>query len=260
MKREDRLREILELLDQQERIEVDDLARQFSVSPETIRRDLSTLSERGLLRKVHGGAVKFQTAQEHSFTIRTYFKHDEKTAIARAAASFVSQGDSLFINAGTTTAVFARELARMVDDLTIITNSAIAANELWNRGRTRNKIYLLGGSFNGEDAETIGPMLIEQIQQFQTDHAFLTVGALSADGGFMEYRVEAAHIIRTMIHRSHRATVMADGSKLDRSALVKACDFSDVQRLVTDTQPSTELAEMLTRHALDVCIAPPVGS
>lgn len=108
MRRDDRLQAILALLQDSDRLEVDNLAEHFAVSQETIRRDLTTLSEQGLLRKVHGGAVRFQSAQEQSFTMRSYLYQKQKEAIARAAASVIEDGDSLLISSGTTTTCFAR--------------------------------------------------------------------------------------------------------------------------------------------------------
>lgn len=255
VKRDERLAEILLLLDQHERIEVDHLAEQFAVSPETIRRDLSTLSERGLLRKIHGGAVKFQTAQANAFTLRSHSAQPEKNLIARYATQFIDAGDSLFINAGTTTVIFARHLARVVEGVTVISNSALVANELWNQGVRRNFVYLLGGYFNGEDVETVGAMVIEQLERFRTDQAFLTVSAISGKQGFMDHRVETAAVTRRMVEQAQQVTVLADSGKFDLTALVTSCNFSDVHRLVTDDLPSQAVMEALEEAEVELHIA-----
>src|SRR5262245_53695093 len=103
MKRETRFKKILTILDEQGRVNVDELAQHFGVSPETVRRDLAAMSEEGMLRKIYGGAVKFQSAQENSFVLRTRQYAAEKTRIAQYATRFVKSGDSLLINSGTTT-------------------------------------------------------------------------------------------------------------------------------------------------------------
>lgn len=246
-KRDHRFHTILSLLDEHGHVEVDMLASHLDVSPETIRRDLSVLSEQALLRKVHGGAVKFQTAQETSFTMRTQANLAEKMAIADCAAQFVKAGDSLFINGGTTTAAFARRITQSIDNLVIITNSPFVANEFWNRGESRHQIHLLGGDYDGQEMDTVGPAVIEQIQRFRTDHAFITVGTVSATQGFMDYRMRAAEVIRAMAQQARRATVLADSSKLGQSALVIACGLADVDRLVTDSPPPDDLAEALDK-------------
>ncbi len=255
MKREKRFRDILTLLDERERVNVEDLATYFEVSPETIRRDLSTMSEQGLLRKVYGGAVKFQSAQENPFALRTKQYAAEKTAIAQYAVRFVNSGDSLFLNAGTTTTIFARELVRHVDRLIVITNSPQIAHEFWNNGHNENKIYLLGGYYNGAEIETLGGSVAGEIQQFRADHAFLTVGALSASQGFMDYRIEAAQINHAMARQAGRATVLIDSSKLDQMALVTCCSLEAIDRIVTDGPPSEDLTDALNQAGTQIHVA-----
>jgi DeoR family glycerol-3-phosphate regulon repressor len=259
MKRDQRLQAILSLLDERGHIEVDELALHFDVSPETVRRDLSTLSEQALLRKVHGGAVKFQTAQETSFTMRTQHNLSEKLSIAEYAAQFVNSGDSLLINGGTTTAVFARKIAPLFNDLVVITNSPLIANEFWNRGEGNHHVYLLGGDYNGAEMDTVGTTVIDQIRQFQTDHAFLTVGTVSTTQGFMDYRMEAAQIIRTMTQQTQDVTVLADSSKLGRAALVTACGLDDAHRVVTDSLPPDDLMQALDKAGIHLCVTQPIG-
>lgn len=259
MKREERLQEILTLLDDQERVEVDTLAEHFDVSAETIRRDLSTLSEHGLLRKVHGGAVKFQTAQENALPSRTFHNLAQKVSIAQYAAQFVDPGDSLFLNSGTTTASFAKELAKLVNDLTVITNSPVIANEFWNKGDSNNQIYLLGGAYIGTEIDTVGSMTLEQIRQFRADHAFLTVGTVSSTQGFMDYRVEAAYVIQTMAQQARRTTILADSSKFEKTALVTTFELRQVHRLVTDSLPPDSLAKGLDAAETRVYVTNPIG-
>lgn len=254
MKRKDRLDNILVLLDERDQLEVDWLANHYEVSPETIRRDLSELSEKGLLRKIHGGAVKLQTAREHSFKLRTHLHYEQKLAIAIKAVQFVQAGDSLLINAGTTTTIFATVLAEIDFPLTVITNSSLVAYELSLTEAQPHDIYLLGGKFRNADYETGGTMVIEQIQQFHVDHAFLTVGAISAKHGIMEYRVDAVQIARAMIGQARMCTVMADDSKLDDTALNKVCDFSSIDNLVTNVEPSTKLKNALDKGNVNLHI------
>jgi DeoR family glycerol-3-phosphate regulon repressor len=255
MKREKRFRSILTLLDEQGRVNVEELAAYFDVSPETIRRDLSIMSEQGLLRKIYGGAVKFQAAQENPFALRTQHYAVEKALIAQYAVRFVEAGDTLFLNAGTTTTIFARELVKRVNHLIVITNSPQIAHEFWNNGHTQHQIYLLGGFYNGAEMETLGNDVVDEIRQFHADHAFLTVGAVNATQGFMDYRVEVAHVTKNMANQARRSTVLVDSSKLDQMALVTACSLDMVDRLVTDSPPSDFLANALQEAGTQLHIA-----
>jgi DeoR family glycerol-3-phosphate regulon repressor len=255
MKREKRFKDILTLLDERERVNVEDLAAHFEVSAETIRRDLSTMSEQGLLRKVYGGAVKFQSAQENPFALRTKQYAAEKTAIAQYAVRFVNSGDSLFLSAGTTTTIFARELVKRVDRLIVITNSPQIAHEFWNNGQGENTIYVLGGYYNGAEIEILGSTVIDEIRQFQADHAFLTVGAVNAAQGFMDYRIEVGQINKAMVQQARRTTILLDSSKLDRMALVTSCRLDMIDRIVTDSPPSEHLADALNKAGTQIHVA-----
>lgn len=250
---EARRREILAALQHQQRVTVDALATSLGVSKETIRRDLTVLADRGLLRKVHGGAMNLQTAAESAFEKRVRLQLAEKQAIARQAAELFEPGDSLFIDAGSTTAVFASELARK-RGLTVITNSIGVAARLWN-GAGENRVYLLGGQYHGEVSETLGPLALELIGRFQADHAVLTIGTVDAVQGFMDYNIEEATVAQAMIRQARAVTVLADHSKLGRAALIKVCGLEAVARLVTDRAPAEPVRQALEQAGVDIVIA-----
>ncbi|MFZ4826074.1 MAG: DeoR/GlpR family DNA-binding transcription regulator [Phototrophicaceae bacterium] len=231
--------EILSLLHTQERVEVDELALRFDVSAETIRRDLAMLSEKGLLRKIHGGAARFQTAQEPSFGVRSILKSTEKQYIAQCAVELINEGDSLFIASGTTTAAFAHALTHL-NELTVMTNSTIVAHELGKHPQNKHTLYLLGGIFNADESEVMGGFLVEQVRQFRADHAVVSVGSVNANGIF-EYRMEAAILIRAMMEHSHNLIVLADSSKLNQASLIWISELEMVRHLVVTGTPSDEL-------------------
>jgi DeoR family transcriptional regulator, glycerol-3-phosphate regulon repressor len=251
MRREERHAQILEKLYHQDSVTVEELAGIFDVSLETIRRDLTVLAEGGLLRKVHGGAVRFQTAQEDTFALRSQVNHAAKKTIGKYAAQFVNSGDSLFINAGTTTAVFTQYLAEKTH-LTIITNCVSVADTAWQTLDDSSQIFLLGGKYNGADNETQGHLLRQQLHLFHTDHAFITLGGVHARNGFMEYRIEAADIIQTMLEQARRTTVLIDSTKLDKTTMVRICALDAVDRIVTEFPPPEALATALKKAGVDV--------
>src|SRR5690242_6657374 len=192
MRPEERRRKILELVNRSARVTVDDLSESLKTSRETVRRDLSLLSDQGLLRKIHGGAKAAQqhaqSAQESPLGERRASAQAEKIRIGRAAAKLFKPGDSLLINCGTTTIFFAEELAKY-GPFTIITNSPMVAQDMWatvNRG----PIHLLGSGYFGEAYETLGPQVVEQVQKIHADHAVLTIGSISGAGKFMDFNVD----------------------------------------------------------------------
>lgn len=248
-----RRQRILSLLESRAGIEVNQVAAELAVSRETVRRDLAVLERGGYLNKVHGGAVPVQTGTEPALSQRVLRHRTEKRRIAERAAQLFETGDSLFIDAGTTTAAFAAALVRVARGLTVITNSLEVARQI-GRSSTGPRVWLLGGEFRADGLETVGPLTVDQIGQFRTDHAVLTVGAVNA-GGIYDFNAEEAVIARTMIAHAARTTVLADRSKLGGTALIKVTDLRAVGRLVTDAAPPEDLALALATAGTELVIA-----
>ena len=165
--------DIVDAVNQHGRLSVEKLARRFGVSAETIRRDLSALSESGRLQKVHGGAKRARLSTEASFQARMSEEAEAKLHIAEKLADTIEPDDTLFIDTGSTTLACARALAQK-GAFTVITNSVHIA-ETFDRARNGASVHLIGGRFSTDNAQTLGPMAIEHIGGFQTDHAVLTV-------------------------------------------------------------------------------------
>lgn len=250
---EHRRARILDLLTTRQQTSVNDLADDLGVSRETVRRDLARLEDGGLLRKVHGGAVPLQTGMEPMLKLRIGQQRVEKLAIAERAASLFSAGDSLFVDAGTTTAAFASALARS-DGLTVITNSLEVAGCL-GAGPGDNKLFLLGGSFRADALETVGPLTVEQIEGFRVDHAVLTIGAIDEGGAIGDFNTDEAMVARAMIRRAGDVTILADHTKFDRSALAKVCTLAEVRRVVTDRLPGASWRRMLKDADVELIVA-----
>ena len=254
MKPIDRQQRIAAIVKESSRVSVEELARTLATSHETVRRDLALLSERGVVRKVHGGAVHAQTALESPYGDRSLSARAEKQAIAERAAQLFEPGDSLLIDSGSTTTAFAEALGR-AGRFSVITNSIMVAKELWNSSK-RSEVYLLGGRYSGENHETVGPHAIEEIQRLHADHAVLTIGAIDPTGIFMDYNADEAYVARAMMVNARQTTVLADSSKLCRHALFQVCEASQVHRLVTDQAPPAPLGEALRMAGVEVLIAP----
>jgi DeoR family glycerol-3-phosphate regulon repressor len=256
MKPEERRERIADLVRQTSRVTVDDLAVQLETSRETVRRDLALLSERGILRKVHGGAVPAQTALESPLRDRRAAARAEKLAIGRAAAALFEPGDSLLVDAGSTTAYFAQALGQ-AGSFTVITNSVLVAAELWS-APNKGEIYLTGGRYFGEGHEVLGPIVVDQIQRLHADHAVLTIGAIDGAGKFMDFNTDEAFVARAMIGSARRTTVLADSSKLNRRALFEVCEAGQVNRLVTDRRPDGPLGSRMEAAGVEIVIAGPI--
>jgi DeoR/GlpR family transcriptional regulator of sugar metabolism len=237
---------IEQVVRQHERVTVDALAELLGTSRETIRRDLTDLAERGRLRKFHGGATVpeprlTEVGLEGSFQARLLENTDAKRAIARRAIQLFQPGDTLFVDTGTTTLLFAEELS-LASGLTIITNSAAIA-ALAARGSS-NATFLIGGEYRADGTENLGPIAVEQIGRFHATHAVLAVGSIETVG-ILDFDMLEVDVARAMISQARSLTVLADASKFNRGGLIKVAALDAVARLVTEADPPREIASAL---------------
>jgi DeoR family glycerol-3-phosphate regulon repressor len=248
---------IVDLVRERERVTVETLARELDASPETIRRDLTELATRGVIRKFHGGAAATEAAvfgskAEGEFQARMQDHLREKRAIARRAAALFSPGDALFVDTGTTTVVFAEELARLAN-LTVITNSVTIVQTI-ARGNPANRAFLIGGKYRDEASENLGSLAVEQIGRFRAPHVVLTAGAIEPQG-VMDFDLSEAEIAIAMLAHARTLTVLADSSKFSKTGLFQVCPLSDVDRLVANRAPDGPLAEALPTNGVELIVA-----
>ncbi|WP_250514670.1 DeoR/GlpR family DNA-binding transcription regulator [Caballeronia sp. INDeC2] len=243
---------ILELLRQHKKVTVDFLSEHLGTSRETIRRDLTELSLRGQLRKYHGGATLLDRQTEGAFRSRLLEQDEEKRAVARCAAALFDRDDTLFIDTGTTTLAFAQELAAR-PAMTVVTNS-LAITQTMARGGEAHRVFLIGGEYVDEASENVGQLAVEQISQFHARDAVITVGAIDPSG-VMDYELREAEIARAMIAQAKRVTVVADATKLNRTALFQVCTLDRIDRLVVNELPDAALAGALAVAGVEVIVA-----
>ncbi|MEE4120735.1 MAG: DeoR/GlpR family DNA-binding transcription regulator [Paracoccaceae bacterium] len=255
MKPRDRQDRILQIVRRDGSASVEALAETFAVSVETVRRDLHDLASTGALHKVRGGARRIRLATEGSFEERRMEQAGAKAAIARTLAAAIAPGDTIFLDTGTTTLACAEELAR-IDGLTVITNSFRIAQRLGGSGGTSARdgarVFVLGGAWSADNAETVGPMAIEQIGRFQADHAVLGVAAIDAEAGAMDADFDEAQIAHAMIGHARHVIVLAHAEKHGRRAAFRVCRLDEIDVLVSDRQPEGHLAAALGRARVEV--------
>ena len=241
---------IIDLVRTRGRVTVDELVRDFSISAETIRRDLTLLATTGKIQKIHGGAVPPRDFGEGAFAQRMRQNTAAKRLIARQTHRLVSPGDTLFIDTGSTTLAMAEELNR-IDDLTIVTNSTAIARVISSANESA-RVYLLGGAYSEDNRQTCGAMAISQLDGFHGDLSIITVGAVAAGVGVMDYNAAEAEIAAAMIARSDRTVILADASKFDRVAPFVVASFDRIDNLVCDSAPTVALAASLEQAGVKV--------
>ncbi len=261
LSRHSRLDAILELLSQRGKLDVEELVKALDVSAATVRRDLDRLADQQLLTRTHGGAVP--TAASYDLPLRykaTRFA-DAKLRIAEAAAAMVRAGQVVGFNGGTTTTEVARALARRVelaDDTThsalvVVTNALNIATEL--AVRRHIKIVALGGVARPQSYELIGPLADASLGQINVDLLFLGVDGFDIGHGATASHEGEASINRKLVETAGRVVVVADHSKLGKSAFARICDAKQVDALLTDAAPDAETAAALAGLDVEVVVA-----
>ena len=218
---------------------IEQLAKEFDVSNETIRRDLFDLEREGVIKRIRGGAV-FNTllAHEMEFSKKLGNHQEEKQAIARMAVEYIDDNDAIAMSNGTTNIALARQLARMRQNLTIITNShevAAAANE-----GSSHKVILTGGQMRKHNGSMIGSLCLDCIGQFRVDKAIVNIDGVSIENGIMEYNTEEAAVIRHMLSISQTKMVLAEYRKFNEMAMNVICPAAQIDVIVTDWNVSAK--------------------
>ncbi|MEI3866952.1 DeoR/GlpR family DNA-binding transcription regulator [Microbacterium sp. CCNWLW134] len=243
------------------RVSVVDLARDFGVTTETVRRDLDALERAGALRRVHGGAVAASRGGTSEIAVadRGAVRGDEKARIAvRAAEALAGLGGSIFIDAGTTTAAFAREFAARtpVDGaarLELVTHAVPIAFDLGARADLT--LTLIGGRVRGLTAAAVGSAAVEAISQLRPDVAVIGTNGISAAFGLSTPDPEEAAVKRAVVSAARRVIVLADTSKVGEEYLVRFAGLEDIDVLVTETTPPAELGDALKSADVEVWTA-----
>ncbi|EER62100.1 transcriptional regulator, DeoR family [Acidovorax delafieldii 2AN] len=240
-------------------VTVKDLAKAFSTSPITIRRDLIELGERGLLERIHGGAIATQEVfaegseryEMYTYGERNDQQSQEKAAIAECAAQFISDGDNILINAGTTAQALAQAL-RGHQDLHVITNGLTVASTLGQGART--SVYVLAGRLDARKQATIERPGEEGLSHLQVREAFLGVHALSTQGIYMR-DPEDANMNRAFMAAARQVTVLADYTKFQAFASFRIGCWQQVRRLITDERANPLVLKAIGEQGVDVIIA-----
>ncbi|QDJ52648.1 DeoR/GlpR family DNA-binding transcription regulator [Bordetella hinzii] len=235
MLQETRLHRIRGLLSSLGQVSTERIAQDLGVSRETVRRDLLALEAEGGLRRVHGGIVATGGQAEPPLAVRQTVRAKEKRAIARAAARLVQAGQTLFVDAGSTTAILAEELAAMTG-ITVITNGLLVAQKMAAVHVTRpaNHVILLGGQVSASLAATCGDVTISDIHRYHADIALLSPVGVSAEHGATSFDHAEAAVARAMAGRAKRLIILADHSKLGHASRVAYAPAADIDVVVTN--------------------------
>ncbi len=234
------------------RVDVEDLAGQFAVTPQTIRKDINELSDRGLLQRVHGGAVYPSNVTNFAYDSRRILAAEAKQRIGAAAAALIPDKSSIMLNIGTTTEQVAFAL-RQHDGIMAITNNLNVANIL--REAPSAEVIIAGGLVRHADGGIVGEATIDLINQFRVDFAVIGASAIDEDGSLLDFDYREVRVAQAIIRHARRTILVADSMKFQRTAPVRIGHLSEIDVFVTDKPPSAGISEMCAANEVQLQIA-----
>ncbi len=241
--------EILAAARQVGKVTVEGLAAQFDVSLQTVRRDLAELCDEGLLQRVHGGAVLRSGVENIRYEARKALNAAAKRAIAENCARDIPNDSALFLNIGTTTEAVARALMQH-DGLLVVTNNMNVANILI--GNPNCEVIVTGGTVRRSDGGLIGNLTERMVSQFKFDIAVIGCSAVDADGDLQDYDLQEVGVSQTAIANARRTVLVADRSKLDRTAPVRIVSLERIDAVYTDIELPKPLETLCAEWGADV--------
>jgi DeoR family fructose operon transcriptional repressor len=237
---EERQDEIARQARAQGRVDVAELAVTFSVSLETVRRDLTALERTGVLRRVHGGAIPAERLRhETALSVRAGAQTEEKRRIAEAALAELDGATSILLDAGSTTAQLAERLP-LGRDLIVVTNALPIALAL--SSRTDLTVHLLGGRVRRTTQATVDHVALGGLADLTVDVAFLGANGVSVARGLTTADPAEAAVKRAMVGAARRAVVLADASKVGDDQFARFAGLEDVETLVMDNAVDPRVA------------------
>lgn len=230
---EERQAQILKLLREEHKVLVPVLCEKFNVSPVTIRNDLNSMQERGLLKRTHGGAVlKNKTGYEANVEEKLSKNYPQKEKIAEFAVNYVEDGDIIALDTGTTMLSFAKKLINK-KNLTIITNDINIASYFDDKDDVT--VIMLGGILRKRHSCTLGAMTLAGLDGLKVDKCFLATNGLSASFGLSTPDMNHADVKKKLADIGEQIIVLCDSEKIGHDVFVKVIDITKVDVIITDS-------------------------
>lgn len=257
MKAQDRRRQIVHLASSNGLASVDELAQQFDVTASTIRRDLALLTRDGKLARTYGGAIALPTHREIPLSERQSESFEAKAAIGKWAATQIRTGDTVLLDAGTTTAALARQLCAM-RGITVVTNGLTPLTELTEAADIN--VICLGGHLRHVSQGFVGPLTEASLETMTFDAVFLGADGVTADRGICEASLTQTRLKELMSKAARHTYVLAHAAKLGRHASDAWVRMPPMWTLVTDHQATDEQITPFTQRGITVVrVDPPLG-
>jgi DeoR family glycerol-3-phosphate regulon repressor len=227
----DRQAQIVERVEQAGFVTIEQLARDFSVSAQTVRREIIRLDELGVLKRFHGGAGRSGSGLRLSYEAKLVIDTDQKARIAAAAALMIGKGQTIFLDVGTTAEALAAGLADH-PGLRVITPSGTSARLL-----SQNKaaeVIVTGGRIVGSDLSMAGPVALRAVASYRFDLAFIGCSGVDLDGNVLDFDADKIAVKQQAMAGAARSILIADSGKVGRSALMVVARLDSFDGVITD--------------------------
>lgn len=242
----ERQTKILEIIGEKKRVMVQELSEVLKVSDVTIRKDLSVLEEKGLIKREHGFAT---LPESDDISTRLLFNYETKRTIARKALESICEGESVMIESGSCCALLAEEIAQNRRDVTIITNSVFIATFLRNKRGVR--VILLGGEFQPEAQVMVGPLVKKCAENFFVDKFFVGTDGFN-ERGVMSGDLMRAEAVRNMAQSARQAIILTESKKFSQVGVVPLLTYEELDTIYTDENISDETLKSLTSRGIRI--------
>lgn len=242
----ERQTKILDIIGEKKRVMVQELSEVLKVSDVTIRKDLSVLEEKGLIKREHGFAT---LPESDDVSTRLLFNYETKRTIARKALESICEGESVMIESGSCCALLAEEIAQNRRDVTIITNSVFIATFLRNKRGVR--VILLGGEFQPEAQVMVGPLVKKCAENFFVDKFFVGTDGFN-ERGAMSGDLMRAEAVRNMAQSARQAIILTESKKFSQVGVVPLLTYKELDTIYTDENISDETLKSLTSRGIRI--------
>jgi len=252
---EERKLKIAEYVQEHLRVSVQELCKMFEVSESTVRRDLQELEDANLLKRTHGGAVCLENVNfEPDFLEKEDKFRKEKESIAKKAAEFIQDGDTLVIDSGTTTLYLAKELKKF-SNLQVVTNSIILAQEL--QGIKGIEVIITGGTVRQNTLAMVGPIAEQSLSMLRVDKAFIATNGLDMVEGLTTPNILEATTKTKMINIAKQVILLADHTKIGKVSFAKFADMSKIDICIVDDKVADDVTEKMKESGICVYVVNP---
>lgn len=252
MRAQERWKLLLEEVNTQGHIKIAELSKRLGCSEITLRNDIRSLDQQGLLKKVYGGAVRKEKSLMVAFDTGEYFLNAEKKrAIAAKAYEYIDNRGSIIIDDSTTGCYLAEYIKEHTEKrVVVVTNSLYVASLLSSCEHT--EIFMLGGHISANPPSSLDNITVNNIGQFHVDKAFVGINGINLEVGLTSIGTPQMDTKKEMIRVSNKTYVLADSTKFGTGNLFRVCTMDEVELIITDKNLPEEQKQMAKEYNIKI--------